>query len=157
MKAIVMKKNFAALAAVALLSACASSAENVSAAYVSPTGYKALTCDELLAEREGLRAKVAEVSAAQDNKAGGDAAAVAVATIVFLPAALFLAAGEDKSGELSRLKGEFDAVTTVATEKDCISAETLEAERLAAEEAQAKIDAERKARRATSSGDPIPD
>ena len=75
-----------------------------------------------------------------------DAAAVAVGAIVFLPVLLFLAAGDDKSGELSRLKGEFDAVTVVAKDKDCISAEQLQAEeeqRIAAEEALKKQQEER--------------
>ena len=138
-----MKPILAIAASAALVSACANKAEDVSAAYVSPTGYQALDCDALLAERTALQGKIVEVSAQQDDKAGGDAAAVAVAAIVFLPAALFLAAGEDRSGELSRLKGEFDAVTTVAAEKECISAEQLEEERLAAE-AAAAAEAERK-------------
>ncbi|MEM7544540.1 MAG: hypothetical protein AAF367_03310 [Pseudomonadota bacterium] len=142
-----MSKIIALVACAAFLQACASSSENVDAAYVSPTGYQGLECDALVAERSTLKTKVVEVSAAQDDKAGGDAAAVAVAAIVFLPAALFLAAGEDKSGELSRLKGEFDAVTTVATQKDCISAEQLAAEQAEAEEAAAKIEARQAERR----------
>ena len=141
-----MKKIVGAAISAALVAGCASKSEDVSAAHVSTTGYKAFTCDELVAEREALKAKIGEVAAAQDTKAGNDAAAMAVGAIVFLPALLFLAAGDDKSGELSRLKGEFDAVTAVAKDKDCISAEQLQAEeeqRIAAEEALKKKQEER--------------
>ena len=141
-----MNKFFAAMASLSLLAGCASKSEDVSAAHVSTTGYKAFTCEELVTERETLKAKVAEVASAQDSKAGNDAAAMAVGAIVFLPALLFLAAGDDKSGELSRLKGEFDAVTVVAKDKGCISAEQLQAEeeqRIAAEAALKKRQEER--------------
>ena len=144
-----MRKSFAALTAVIFTAACANKAEDVNAAYVSPTGYKGFTCDELVTEREGLRERISVVALEQDNKAGGDAAAVAIGTIVFLPALLFLAAGDDKSGELSRLKGEFDAVTQVAVEKDCIPAEQVAEERAQAEAALA-AENERKRRTATA-------
>jgi len=129
-------------AALALLQACANKAEDVSAAQVSTIGYESLECQQLVEERDGLKTKIAEVSAEQDDKAGSDAVTVAVAAIVFLPAAVFLAAGEDRSGELSRLKGEFDAVTKVAATNECNSPTQLEEERIAAEEAQAKLKAE---------------
>jgi len=133
-----MNKFLGAAVSAALLAGCASKSADVSAAHVSTTGYKSFSCEELVAERETLKAKIGEVAQAQDNKAGNDAAAIAVGAIVFLPALLFLAAGDDKSGELSRLKGEFDAVTAVAKDKDCISAEQLqqeEDERIAAQKA----------------------
>ncbi|MEL7465480.1 MAG: hypothetical protein AAFN79_15535 [Pseudomonadota bacterium] len=141
-----MRKSFAALTAVIFTAACANKAEDVSAAYVSPTGYQGFTCEELVTEREGLKERISVVAAEQDSKAGGDAAAVAVGAIVFLPALLFLAAGDDKSGELSRLKGEFDAVTEVAVEKDCIPAEQIAEERAQAEAAQREIEEKRKSR-----------
>ncbi|MEL6794746.1 MAG: hypothetical protein AAFP78_14900, partial [Pseudomonadota bacterium] len=93
-----MRRTFAALTAVVFTAACANKAEDVSTAYVSPTGYKGFTCDELVTEREGLKERISTVALEQDEKAGGDAAAVAVGAIVFLPALLFLAAGDDKSG-----------------------------------------------------------
>ncbi len=133
-----MNKFLGAAVSASLLAGCASKSENVSAAHVSTTGYKSYTCEELVTERETLKAKILQVAQAQDSKAGSDAAAVAVGAIVFLPVLLFLAAGDDKSGELSRLKGEFDAVTAVAKDKNCISAGQLQAEeeqRIAAEKA----------------------
>ena len=145
-----MKKPLTAVIAAAFLSACANSSENVSSAYVSPLAYQDNTCEELVAERNTLRQRIAQVAKDQDDKAGGDAAAVAVAAIVFLPAIAFMAAGEDKSGELARLKGEFDAVTEVAADKDCISAEQLEKERQEAEQARLAIEEERARRRAAT-------
>ncbi len=101
-------------------------------------GYKRFTCVELVEEREILKGKIIEIAEDQDAKAGSDAAAMAVGGLLFWPALLFLAAGDDKEGELGRLKGEFDAVTEVAKMKHCISDEQFQAEeqqRIAAEEA----------------------
>ena len=136
-----MRKIALSLSALTLASACASSSENVTAERVSTLSYKENTCEELIAERESLRKRIVVVAEAQDDKAAGDAAAMAVGTLIFLPALAFMAAGEDKSGELGRLKGEFDAVTEVAKEKDCIPPEQLERERVEAEEAKAALEA----------------
>ena len=141
-----MKSIIAMTAAAALLAGCASGSKDVGAAYVSPAKYQSLECGALLAERETVKAKVAEVAEAQDEKAGADAAAMAVALIVFAPAAAFLAAGEDREGELAELRGEFKAATDVAREKSCLSEEQLAQEQREAEEAQAALEAERKRR-----------
>jgi len=68
-------------------------------------GYKRFTCVELIEERELLKSKIAQIASDQDAKAGSDAAAMAVGGLLFWPALLFLAAGDDKEGELGRLKG----------------------------------------------------
>ena len=133
-----MKNTICSLAAAAVLAGCSSKSEDVQASHVSTVGYKRFTCVELIEERETLKAKIVDIAADQDAKAGSDAAAMAVGGLLFWPALLFLAAGDDKEGELGRLKGEFDAVTEVATKKKCISPEQLQAEeeqRIAAQEA----------------------
>ena len=40
--------------------------------------------------------------------------------VPFWPALFFMAAGSDKQAELSRLKGEYDAVQQAAIAKDCM-------------------------------------
>lgn len=133
-----MKKIVCILSAAALLSGCASKSEDVKASHVSTMGYKRFTCVELVEEREILKGKIIEIAADQDAKAGSDAATVAVGGLLFWPALIFLASGDDKESELGRLKGEFDAITDVAKKKNCISPEQLQAEeeqRIAAEEA----------------------
>lgn len=133
-----MKKTICILSAAALIAGCSSKAEDVQASHVSTVSYKRFTCVELVQEREVLKGKIIEIAEDQDAKAGSDAAAMAVGGLLFWPALLFLAAGDDKEGELGRLKGEFDAVTEVAKKKRCISDEQLQAEeeqRIAAQEA----------------------
>lgn len=133
-----MRKTVCILSAAALLVGCSSKSEDVKAAHVSTLGYKRFTCVELIKERELLKSKIVQIASDQDAKAGSDAAAMAVGGLLFWPALLFLAAGDDKEGELGRLKGEFDAVTEVAKMKQCLSDEQLQAaeqQRIAAQEA----------------------
>lgn len=138
----------------ALLAGCASGSKEVEAAYVSPGKYADLECEALLTERERVKGEIVKVAEAQDEKAGADAAAMAVAIIVFAPAAAFLAAGEDREDELAQLRGEYEAATRAGSEKGCISAEQLAAEKAEAEAAQAALEEERKRRRAGLSGSP---
>ena len=100
-----MTKTVCILSAAALLVGCSSKSEDVKAAYVSTLGYKRFTCVELIEERELLKSKIVQIASDQDAKAGSDAAAMAVGGLLFWPALLFLAAGDDKEGELGRLKG----------------------------------------------------
>lgn len=101
--------------------ACATSADNVSAAYVSPLLYQSLNCDQLIAETHRIGGRVSEVTGHQNKQANNDAVAMGVGLVVFWPALFFLAGGSDKKEELARLKGEYDAVEQVGIQKGCIS------------------------------------
>ena len=73
-----MKNTICSLAAAAVLAGCSSKSEDVQASHVSTVGYKRFTCVELIEERETLKAKIVDIAADQDAKAGSDAAAMAV-------------------------------------------------------------------------------
>lgn len=137
---------FAAIASI--VAGCATKPENVKATYVSPNVYSFLECEPLLAERERVIAKVAQVSQEQNDKAANDAIATGVGVVLFLPALVFLAAGDDRETELASLKGNYDALTKAAARANCLSADELQAETAVREAALKAYEEEVAARRA---------
>jgi hypothetical protein len=114
-----MKKIIAALAACAVLAGCATRADNIAAAYVSTVGYQGLSCKQLSIEATDISARAAAAAGIQDQKATGDAVATGVALVVFWPA-LFLVKGDGaQAAEVSRLKGEMQAIETASRRKGC--------------------------------------
>ncbi|BCD68470.1 hypothetical protein [Nitratiruptor sp. YY09-18] len=101
-----------------LFTGCAKKAEDISAAYVSPLQYQHYSCEQLQDEMARVSAKVAEVAGAQDKAHKRDVVATTVGLVVFWPALFFLASG-DKAEELSRLKGEYEALQQSAIQKNC--------------------------------------
>ncbi len=106
--------------------ACATAPDKVSASYVSPLQYQGYDCDQIRSEMMRVSAKVREVSGAQAKSAKNDAIAVGVGLVLFWPALFFLASSDQKE-ELSRLKGEYDALQQSAIQKKCPVAEEIEA------------------------------
>ena len=99
-----MKKLITALTVCTVLAGCATRADNIAPAYVSTVGYQGLSCKQL---------------SLQDQKATGDAVATGVALVVFWPA-LFLIRGDGtQAAEVSRLKGEMQAIETSSRRKGC--------------------------------------
>ena len=125
-------RHLAAIVGVgALLSACSSSPDSISGAYVSPLEYSTYSCNQLAQELRRVARRVAEVSGHQSDEATGDAVALGVGLVVFWPA-LFFMIGDDREEELERLKGEAEAVEQAAIQKDCADLlQQLEAERRA--------------------------
>jgi len=101
------------------IGACAKKSENVAASYVSPLAYQHFHCRQLAEEAGRISQRAAELSGVQDRKRTGDIVATTAAIIVFWPAA-FLVGGDDaQTAELARLKGEFEAIQRVSSEKGC--------------------------------------
>lgn len=113
-----MKKTAMALCATTLLGACASHPNDIAAQYVSPMTYANYTCDQLREENARVTSRVVEMTAAQRRRANSDTAAFAVGMVLFAPALLFMMNGDQKD-ELGRLKGEFDAIQSAGTQKQC--------------------------------------
>jgi hypothetical protein len=111
-----------------ILAGCASSPDEISAAYVSPVQYSGSECDQIRAELVRVSSRVREVAGAQQKQADIDAIAMGVALVVFWPA-LFFIGGNDRNEELSRLKGEYDALEQAAIQKNCPVASELKAGR----------------------------
>jgi hypothetical protein len=112
-----LKKIFS-LAVMVSFTGCASTAKNVSPAYVSPLQYQHYDCEQVEQELNRVGRRVNEVSGQQDRAANKDAVAMGVGLVVFWPALFFLIGG-DKEDELARLKGEYEALEQCAVDKKC--------------------------------------
>jgi hypothetical protein len=122
-----MKKFMLGLAAAGLIvSGCATAPEKVAPAYVSPVQFANYDCDQIRVELERVSHRVTEVSGQQRKKRNQDTAAVAVGVVIFWPALFFLMSDDNKA-ELSRLKGEYEALNRTAVEKKCPVAEEIAA------------------------------
>jgi hypothetical protein len=117
MKKIVIVAVMAALT----LSACASSPDRIEGQLISPMVYRDYSCDQIHAELVHIGGRVDELSGQQRRRASEDKWAVGVGVVVFWPVLLLLARG-DKAAELSRLKGEYDALNLAALQKQCLGA-----------------------------------
>ena len=124
-----MRTVITAALCASIVAGCASAPVNISAAYVSPIQYSGYDCDQVRAELLRVSGKVREVAGAQKQQATNDAIAMGVGLVLFWPALFFLAGGNDRKEELSRLKGEYDALEQAAIQKNCPVASELRAGR----------------------------
>ena len=129
---------------VVLLSACASKSDKIDASYVSPLAYSDHNCHQIKQELLRVNRKVLEVTKTQDKIASNDSVAMGVGLVLFWPA-LFFIEGSDKSDELARLKGEYEAIEQTAIQKGCDVAEEVRVAQKQREKYEADIDARRKA------------
>lgn len=106
-------------AVAALVCGCASSSNDIQAAYVSPLQYNSLSCEQLGAEAERVSARASQVAGVQDEKSSNDAVATGVAIVLFWPAAFFIKGDGATAAELARLKGEFEAIEKASIHKNC--------------------------------------
>jgi len=109
----------AAVSCALLISACAQKADNISAAYVSPMAYASYSCPQLREEASRVSARAIQVSGAQDSKATGDAVATGVGVILFWPALFLIKGDSTTAAEVSRLKGEMEAIEQTSIQKRC--------------------------------------
>lgn len=136
-----MKKLILSIAIISFTATgCASKSKDIQATYVSPLQYQHYNCDQLGQEMNRVGRKASEVGGSQDSAANKDAAAMAVGMVLFWPALFFLIGG-DKKEELARLKGEHEALESIAIEKQCT---TVLADLEAARKRQAEIEKELK-------------
>ena len=104
---------------------CSTKAKNVNASYVSPLQYQSYNCNQVGQELVRVNHRVLEVTGQQDDSANKDAVALGVGLVLFWPA-LFFMIGGDKKEELGRLKGEYEALESMAIAKECNMAEEMQ-------------------------------
>jgi hypothetical protein len=75
--------------------------------------YQAYDCEQVHGELLQVNRHVTEVTGEQKTNADRNAVTLGVGLVLFWPALFFLAGG-DKSEELGRLKGEYDALEQIA-------------------------------------------
>lgn len=122
-----IKKYFALFVATALATSCASSPNSITPQYVSPMMYQSYTCQQIGLELQRIGARVTEVTGQQQRAANNDALAMGVGLVIFWPALFFLANDNDKREELSRLRGEYDALQQAANLRSCGSPQATQA------------------------------
>jgi tetrahydromethanopterin S-methyltransferase subunit G len=101
------------------INGCATSSSNVKAASISIEPYLQMDCQALLNERRRMETTAREVAQVQDKSAGSDAGVI-VGMVLFSPIFMMGHAGNSgTAAELSRLKGEYEAIETVRKQKSC--------------------------------------
>lgn len=113
----------AVVVALALATGCSTASKDVATAYVSPTPYQALDCEQLAAERIRIQTRASQLATRLDRAARNDKAITVVGAVLFWPALFALGGTKEQEAEYARLKGEADAVQIAATQKRCPAAE----------------------------------
>ncbi len=113
-------KSKVVVAATAFLSACASQPNEIPAQSVSTLIYKDYDCDQLAMEADRVNRRVGELYTSLKKTADGDAMQMGVGLVLFWPALFFLEGGDGpEAQEYARLKGERQAIETVAIRRKC--------------------------------------
>ncbi len=103
----------------AALAGCASSAADITPAYVSPVVYQGYTCQQLALEAQAISTRAANLSGVQDSQRTKDQWATGVAIVVFWPAAFFVGGDKQTAAELANMKGQMVAVEQASIAKKC--------------------------------------
>ncbi len=121
----ILKKSLFTLSIGVLFSGCATSPDKLSATYVSPLKYKDYDCDQIVMEMDYVSKRTTSLYQSLKKKSDGDAAQMGIGLVLFWPALFFLEGGDGpEAQEYSNLRGEFEALRTMAVQKKC-SANTL--------------------------------
>jgi hypothetical protein len=97
-------RNLGIVAVATVLASCASSAADITPAYVSPVTYQSFTCRQLGLEAQSISARAAALSGTQDSQRTKDTVATTAAVIIFWPAA-FLVGGDKQTAADERPDG----------------------------------------------------
>ena len=109
-----------AMLALTGLSACATAPDKIGAASVSTLQYQDYSCKQIGMELDRVERKTNEIYYRLDKKASDDNAQMAVGMLLFWPTLFFLEGSDGpEATEYARLKGEVEALETVAARKKC--------------------------------------
>ena len=103
----------------ASISACAPNASEIAPTYVSPLAFADYSCSQLSQEAQRVSAAVATATNQQNQAAQDDAAATAIALVLFWPAAFMINGDNGNSAELARLRGEMTAIEQANIQRNC--------------------------------------
>ncbi len=114
-----MKLMHCAALAPLVLAGCATSPKDITAAYVSPVPYQAMSCDQLRGEAARVSAAAADAAGVQQGRANSDAVAMGVSLVLFWPAIFMVGGDKGNASQVAELKGEMNAIQQVNAEKSC--------------------------------------
>lgn len=103
-----------------LLSSCATSPENRTTPFVSPSQFQTYNCEELLRETERIQNKVSELIGKPSDNTPAKDKWILGADLSLSWAALFALGGtKEQEAEYLQLKSEYDAIQQWAAIKQC--------------------------------------
>ena len=114
-----MQRFIALMAATSILVGCATAGKDVVGTYVSPSQYSNLDCDQVRQEMLRVTSRVNQLTGRLDEAASNDKTIGVVGAILFWPALFALGGTKPQEAELARLKGEYEALQSVSTQKKC--------------------------------------
>ena len=91
-----------------------------------------------------VSSRAAQIMGVQNKQAEQDAVATGVALVLFWPAAFFIKGNKENAAEVSRLKGEMEAIEQVSIKKGC----KIKFEQMTPAEHEAKKGAKKEAKKA---------
>ncbi len=100
-------------------SGCAQKSDKINAAYVSPVAYQSFSCRQLSEEAQRVSSRASQMMGVQNKQAEQYAVATGVALVLFWPAAFFIKGNKGNAAEVSRLKGEMEAIEKALIKKGC--------------------------------------
>jgi hypothetical protein len=81
--------------------------------------YQSYTRQQLAMEAQGISARAAGLSGAQDKQRTNDTIATTAAVVIFWPAAFFVGGDKQTAAELAQMKGQMIAIEQASTVKKC--------------------------------------
>lgn len=100
-------------------SGCATSSKNISGSYVSSLEYRQYDCEQLSREMFRIQGNLSTLAGKLDEAASNDKILTGVGIVIFWPALIALGGTKSQENELSRLKGEYNAIQQEITFKNC--------------------------------------
>ena len=111
-------KSLIYLVTAILLFGCATPPNKIAAQYVSPLKYKNYDEDQIIMEMDHIGRRTNELYSSLKKKANADKAQMGVGLLLFWPTLFALEGGDGpEATEYARLKGEYEALRTVAVQK----------------------------------------
>jgi len=101
------------------LGGCATASNSIATAYVSPLQFQSYDCQQISAEMQRVNGRANQLAGRLDQAASNDKAIVGVGMLLFWPALFALGGTKEQEAEYARLRGEYEALQKVATEKKC--------------------------------------
>jgi hypothetical protein len=118
-KGVTVMRNLGIVALGAALAGCASASADITPTYVSPVIYQSYNCQQLALEAQGVSARAAALSGAQDSQRTKDQVATAAAVVIFWPAAFLVGGDKQTAAELGQMKGQMVAIEQASIAKKC--------------------------------------
>lgn len=112
-----------AVACLGMTAACVKNPDNIKATYVPFAPYESLQCSQLSEEIRRVSINLNDIAEKQRQNFVTDTALLTVGLVIFWPALLAMPATTDRSTELGRLRGEYDALQT-AMARRCTTAQS---------------------------------